>query len=101
MSAKKTIMWHGFSDVADAMLDSSDMSAKKIGEKTKMPRNQNQNSGILRGPKLKLQIFFFLFFFPHTRTTNLPSSTIFSTSSHFFHHFLHLLPFYILVSCIN
>jgi hypothetical protein len=105
LSAKKTITWHRFSDMAHAMLDSCDTPTiiflvkrqKCLGTKIKIRefyRDQNQNSGILQGPKLKLQFFFLFFFFQRTRTEKLPSSTIFSTSSHFFHHFFHL---YILV----
>jgi hypothetical protein len=38
LSAKKTITSHGFSDMADAMLDSCDTSAIFLfGEKKKMP----------------------------------------------------------------
>jgi hypothetical protein len=90
LSAKKTIMWHGFSDMADAMLDSCDTLAIFLfGEKKKMPRDQNQNSRILQGLKskfrnftrtkikIKIVIFFLFFFFHRIRTEKLPSSTIF------------------------
>jgi hypothetical protein len=86
--------------MADAMLDSCDTSAIFLfGEKKKMPRDQNQNSGILQGLKSKFKNFTgtkikikIAIFFPFLL---LPSHK--NRKVTFFHHFFNfsfLPPFF-------
>jgi hypothetical protein len=84
--------------MADAMLDSCDTSAIFLfGEKKKMPRDQNQNSGILQGlkskfgnftgTKIKIAIFFPFLLLPSHKYRKVT----------FFHHFFNfsfLPPFF-------